>query len=239
MADRVFAHVLADEVIAVFDHVDELALRDERQLASSHQHHDQRDGQADDHPEHVLRDGAEHECRVERMLEVRYAVRELFQRIHVTALSALLPHQLENAEDHCRDRKRDRFGKNERSARSRARTMQSTAVTASTNMEPIRPSRRELTLLRFARARHALGKGKRAHQRQKAQDAGKSAKEHRENHILLSSVRESAARPRLQAGGYDTGRYRTVCKKPKRISLTMHVRGVRWSFLQNTGIFSA
>ena len=74
MPDRVFAHILAHELIAVLDHVDELVVGDEREPLRGHQNHDNRENETDDHPKGVL---SKSECtrsddvrRIERMHEV-------------------------------------------------------------------------------------------------------------------------------------------------------------------------
>ena len=68
------AHVMEMDPVAVLDHVRELVRGDEREALPRRQHDDERDDEADDHPQHVLghaeRARAEHKDRVERMLQM-------------------------------------------------------------------------------------------------------------------------------------------------------------------------
>ena len=75
MADGAFSHVLLNELVAVLDHVRELALGDQRQALAHHQHDQQRQDEDQDHVAHVLRDAdavaeVDHEDRVERVLQM-------------------------------------------------------------------------------------------------------------------------------------------------------------------------
>ena len=74
VADGALSHVLLHELVAVLDHVRELVRGDEREALPRRQHDDERDDEADDHPQHVLghaeRARAEHKDRVERMLQM-------------------------------------------------------------------------------------------------------------------------------------------------------------------------
>ena len=79
VADGAFAHVLLHELVAVLHHVGELVRGDDREALAGRKHDDERDEEADEHPQHVLRHAErsrpEHEGGIERMLQVRYLFR--------------------------------------------------------------------------------------------------------------------------------------------------------------------
>ena len=69
LADNVFGDVFVNEVVAVFDRVQELVLGDQLKLFRRNQNHDKRDRQRDKQPDDVLGDipaaNAENGLRVE------------------------------------------------------------------------------------------------------------------------------------------------------------------------------
>lgn len=54
MTDDTFAHIVSYELISVLNGIDELVLRDERELLGYSQDHHEREDPTDDHPEDVL-----------------------------------------------------------------------------------------------------------------------------------------------------------------------------------------
>ena len=70
VADCSFAHVLLNELVAILDHVRELAFGNQRQALAHQKHDQQRQDENQDHVDHVLRDAnavaeVDHEDRIE------------------------------------------------------------------------------------------------------------------------------------------------------------------------------
>ena len=106
VANRVFSHVGTDEVVPVFDQVDELRIWNQGKFLSCHQNHDQHQCQDDYHPQHVLRDRTEHESGVERLRQMLGAELELLESVHEATLSSSYPYPCcEEAPSKCRMQK--------------------------------------------------------------------------------------------------------------------------------------